>query len=217
MKAIIFDTETTGTVEPAMCEAAWLEVDAPRTLLAGQQFTSRFNPGKPIEFGAMAVHHITNEDVAGQPDPMEFSLPEEVEYIIGHNIDFDWKVIGEPKVKRICTLAFSRKLWPDDSHTLGAMLYRLEGVSARATIQGAHSALADVQMCRILLTHIIDRIGEPADWDALWKLSEEARIPDVMAFGKHKGTKIKDVPRDYKQWLLRQPDIDQYLAEALKA
>lgn len=217
MKAIIFDTETTGINEPALCEAAWLEVDAPGTLLAGQQFTGRFNPGKPIEFGAMAVHHITNEDVADSPDPMEFALPDGVEYIIGHNVDFDWKVIGEPKVKRICTLAFSRKLWPDDSHTLGAMLYRLKGASAKATVQGAHSALADVNICRTILIHILAKIQEPADWEELWKQSELARIPEVMAFGKHKGAKIKDIPSDYKGWLLRQPDVDPYLVKALKA
>jgi exodeoxyribonuclease X len=38
-----------------------------------------------------------------------------------------------------------------------------------------------------------------------------------MSFGKHKGTAIKDVPADYKRWLLGQPDVEPYLAKALRA
>ena len=38
-----------------------------------------------------------------------------------------------------------------------------------------------------------------------------------MTFGKHKGTPISAIPGDYKAWLLRQPDVDPYLAQALRA
>jgi len=38
-----------------------------------------------------------------------------------------------------------------------------------------------------------------------------------MPFGKHKGTPMADVPRDYKAWLLNQPDVDPYLRKALAA
>ncbi len=47
-------------------------------------------------------------------------------------------------------------------------------------------------------------------------ISEDARMPTVMSFGKHKGELIKDIPRDYKRWLLNQPDVDPYLAIALR-
>ena len=57
---------------------------------------------------------------------------------------------------------------------------------------------------------------ELTSWGSIWKFSEEARIPDTMPFGKHKGMPIKDVPRDYKEWLKGQPDIDEYLLKALK-
>lgn len=36
-----------------------------------------------------------------------------------------------------------------------------------------------------------------------------------MPFGKHKGDLISAIPTDYKEWLLRQPDVDPYLAKAL--
>ncbi len=214
--AIILDTETTGIDEPGLVEAAWIAVESPRDLSRTTGvFESRFNPGKPIEFGAMATHHIMNEDVANEPPAATFTMPAGTQYIIGHNVDFDWKVIGEPAVKRICTLAFCRKLWPDDSHTLGAMMYRLEGAAAREPLKAAHSALADAQMCRTVLRHILTKLIEPSTWLDVWQQCETARVTDVMAFGKHKGTPIKDVPADYKRWLLNQPDVDQYLRAAL--
>lgn len=33
---------------------------------------------------------------------------------------------------------------------------------------------------------------------------------DVMPWGKHKGTKLSEVPVDYKFWLLEQPWISQW-------
>ena len=50
----------------------------------------------------------------------------------------------------------------------------------------------------------------------LWLLSEEARIPSVMPFGKHKGLAIADIPNDYKRWLLNQDNVDPYLIQALE-
>jgi exodeoxyribonuclease X len=36
-----------------------------------------------------------------------------------------------------------------------------------------------------------------------------------MPFGKHKGELISDVPSDYKQWMLRQDNVSEYLRKAL--
>jgi exodeoxyribonuclease X len=37
-----------------------------------------------------------------------------------------------------------------------------------------------------------------------------------MTFGKHKGMHIKDMPADYKRWLLGQPELDPCLIRALR-
>lgn len=220
MTALIFDTETTGINEPAIIEAAWVEVNDPFTLAVMDEFEQRYNPGKTIELGALATHHILDEEVADCPPASEFSLPPGTEYIIGHNVDYDWKVIGEPPVKRICTLALSRSLFPDvDSHTQSAMLYLFERDSARSLLQRAHSAKHDVMNCRIVLDYLLTKMGDitqATTWEELWQRSEQARIPKVMTFGKYKGTPIKDVPSDYKRWLLNQPDVDPYLVKALR-
>lgn len=219
MDAIIFDTETTGISDPVLVEAAYLKLKCAVTMGVAGEFCQRYNPGKPIGFGAMATHHITNEDVADCPPASEFKLPENVGYLIGHNIDFDWSVIGKPDIKRICTLAMARKAWPDcDSHSQGALMYKLEGPEAKYILRDAHSASHDIRMCMTILCRaldVLDSVGVIDNWEDLWLLSEQCRIPDVMPFGKHKGMKIEDLPSDYVSWLKRQPDIDPYLLQAL--
>lgn len=216
MSAIIFDTETTGVDEPVIVEAAMLHLTDEFSLVAGPEWAGRFNPGKRISLGAMATHHILDEDVADAPPASTFSLPRGTEYLIGHNVDFDWRAIGEPPVKRICTLALCRDLWPEaDSHTQSAMLYLIDRFAARELLRDAHSALADVRVCFRILVAIVQKLGRVESWESLWRRSEQARIPKTMPFGKHKGTRISDVPIDYRQWMLRQPDVDQYLRQAL--
>jgi exodeoxyribonuclease X len=48
-------------------------------------------------------------------------------------------------------------------------------------------------------------------------MSEKARIPKVMPYGKHKGELISQMPADYKQWMLRQDNVSEYLRKALEA
>jgi exodeoxyribonuclease X len=217
MSGIIFDTESTGLKEPHLIEAAWLRVPDPNNLVPDATFHQRYNPGKPIELGALATHHIMDEDLVDCPPYSEFALPP-CEYLIGHNIDYDWGVIGKPAVKRIDVLALSRHYFPQlDSHKQSAMLYHFVRPQARELLKQAHSAEADVWNCLTILGHLIALIpSESVTWEDVWHRSEHARIPTVMTFGKHKGAAIKDVPADYKRWLLGQPDVDQYLAKALR-
>lgn len=225
-KIIIFDTETTGikkeNKEAEIIEAAWVSLD--ENLEPTSTFEQRYKPSIPIDFGAMATHHIIEEDLVDCPESSTFKLPDTVEYIIGHNVDYDWNMINKPDVKRICTLALARKLLPElDSHTQTALIYYFSENKneAREMVKNAHSALTDVQNCNFVLNNLINYFEKKyarkvTDIDHLWRLSEAARIPDIMPFGKHQGMPIKELSTDYKAWLLRQKDIDPYLIIALK-
>lgn len=218
MSALLFDTETTGTNEPEIIEAAWLQLSDPTNLTVLATYEQRFRPSKPIELGALAVHHIYDEELIECPPHTDFELPADARYLIGHNIDYDWTVAGKPNIKRICTLALSRYFYPEiDSHSQSAMLYFIHRDGAREQLRQAHSALADVHNCRTILKHLITHAGQVQTWDDLWQLSEHARVPTIMPFGKHKGLPITQVPGDYKAWLLRQQDVDPYLVQALRA
>lgn len=223
MTAYIFDSETTGLKEPHLIEAAWLRLGDVAGLPVTEEFLRRYKPGKPIELGALATSHILDEELVDCPPHDTFKLPADVEYLIGHNVDYDWGVIGKPDIKRICTRALASALWPEaDSHSQSAMIYLHYRSEARDLLRNAHAALDDVRNCRRLLVKIVEalagRQGRPvASWEELWQHSEYARIPMVINFGKHRGMAIADLPSDYKAWLLRQPDLDPYLIKALQS
>lgn len=226
-KVLIIDTETTGFTEPVEAvEVAWAQLDAgpisndlDLALDLTGRFAQRYKPSQPISFGAMATHHITDEDLADCPPPTDFVLPADTTFLVGHNIDFDWNVIGKPDVPRICTLALSRRLWPDEmGHSLGAMMYRLidDKDEVKDLLKNAHSAYQDVLLTRILLRHILEKMPKVRTWERLWEASERARIPVTMPFGKHKGTAIADLPADYCDWLLKQTDMDPYVLVSVR-
>lgn len=219
MTALLFDTETTGTRNPQVIEAAWLMLDSPSSLHILETFEARYCPSEKISLGALATHHIYDEELQGCAPHTEFRLPDNAQYIIGHNIDYDWQVSGSPDIKRICTLALSRRYFPGlDSHSQSALMYHIDRTGARERLKNAHSALADVHNCLLLLQTLIQKIETPiTTWEALWLLSEQARIPTIMPFGKHRGMPISELPPDYKAWLLRQDTLDPHVKMAVQA
>lgn len=218
MKALLIDTETTGMKEPEPIEIALSEFKFGEAITP-LPWVGRFRPSKPIELGALATHHIMDEDLLDCPPASSFKLPDGTGYLIGYNVDYDWQAIGKPDVKRIDVCAMCRSLWPAaDSHSQGAMLYLLKRDQARPALRLAHSAAADLIVCQALLEHIVAaQCGAIRTIEQLWSFSESHRVPKIMPFGKHKGIAMRDVPRDYKRWLLGQPDVDPYLAQALRA
>ena len=222
--AIILDTETTGSKPPMnVIELAYIEVN--EDLIALELFHNMYKPELPIALGAKAAHHILESDVADADSFDTFTLPDDVEYIIGHKVDFDIEAIGfgeAEDIRRICTLAISRKHFPEiDSHTQSAMIYYFfPEEKAREMIKNAHRATDDVRNCRELLWKLQEVVlakGIPfSTFEEMWAESERCRIPDTITFGKHAGSRIENLPLDYKQWILRQPDMDQYLKKAVK-
>jgi DNA polymerase III epsilon subunit-like protein len=154
---VFFDLETTGTdifrdeiVELAAIKAHLREG---RIHELGH-FHSLVNPGYPIPADASAVHGIRDEDVRKAPSIRDI-LPRFLEFIgdsplAGHNVDsYDIPILRRVAGKHLSltvlnlsldTLPLSRRLFPGESHTLGALAQRL-GVDA----DQAHRALSDVR------------------------------------------------------------------------
>lgn len=228
MSTLIIDTETDQLEDPRVVEVAWID------LSNKSKFEQRYNNERDISAGAKATHHIIEKDLINEPSYSKFKFPDGVEYIVGHKIDFDWGVIGKPDVKRICTLALSRYFYPDvGTHSLGAMMYHLlPDEAARERLIGAHSAAVDIANCLILLFHILrdnQIVGlssvddlfllTPEDWERVWQVSEEARVPTVCLFGKHRGKTwdwLVENERSYCNWYLNLDKADPYVVQAIK-
>lgn len=223
MTAYIADTET-NTLNGYPIEIAYVPcsfVDGLIHVDGSQVYDEYFSCPDEISFAAMAVHHILESDIADKPSYETFKAPQ-CEYLIGHNVDYDMNALRigdkEFKPKAICTLALSRMAWPTaEAHNISALIYMLTKGSdrARQRLRDAHNAKADILLTATILKKLCEKLAI-RDMTSLYQMSEIARIPKIITFGKHKGTAIKDLPADYVQWLLRQDDLDSYLEKALQ-
>lgn len=213
--AIILDTETTSS-DPEKAEVIQLAYKVPGE---GATSAESFSHRGPMEWGALATHHILPQDIDLPLFSCEANLPS-ASYWIGHNVDFDWKVCGTPPALRICTLAMARYVWPKlDSHKLGALIYYLLGPipATRDLLRGAHDAAADVDLCEIVYNAACEEAGlDPTNYPAVYAFSEDARIPRTWTFGKFFGQPIGAADRGYANWYRRLPYADPYVIAALK-
>lgn len=236
MKAVVFDTESTGFKEPVVpLQLVYMPIKQELNKFQPWKLgvtEEMFDPERSIEYGAMAAHGIRPEKVKGLQPWREYRFPLMPEYFIGHNVDYDVANIAPSfpekwDYKTICTLALARLVFPQvDSHKLSALAYFMldHGLVPEkyeriweTYIKGAHEAEADVHMCCGLLI-AITKLLKLETWEQAYKVSEIGRIPLDMPFGKHKGEAIRDMPsgfRSYKSWLAGQSDVDPYLMKAI--
>ena len=222
MNALILDTET-HDLNGYPIEIAYAPCSFEQGVLVinqGEVFDEYFSCPEPIALGALATHHILETDIAEKPSFDTFKMPQGVQYLIGHNIDYDITAIQKCQpdftVKGICTLALCRMVWPELPHTLSAMYYHVmdDLELARKHLRHAHNAKADIYFTGVILKTLVEQLGIK-DMNSLFIMSESARIPKYITFGKHKGAAIKDLDPSYVTWLLRQDDLDPYLRKAL--
>lgn len=223
MKRIgILDTETTGLNpdEDQVIQVAWLDL---QTLEIKNHY---FRPTVPIKFGAMAVHHITENDLKYKPlvggDEYQAVINElnQYDYFIGHNPDFDIQMLGLD-TKSIDTLAMARKLIETDSYTQTALMYKLFGDKAFELVLNAHRADTDIQNNLKLFKRLL-KLGNLQNHSpsTLFEYSEMAKIPTVFTFGKYKDKTYKFVAENdpqYFSWWIEKSETkpDQYQMMAI--
>ena len=223
MDYIFLDTETTGNgEEDRLVQLAWY------CEKAGFR-EGLFKPPLPIKYGAMGVHHITNDAVEDKP-PFQGSgmydalngLLTEGFVIVAHNARFDVEMLRKEGMvidRYVDTLKLARKhVTPTDSHSLQALKYRLNLDQTLLDDATAHDAAGDVAVLYELFRYLKRKAvedgaiptaaeGDPA-LDEYFLKSCEPSLLDVIAFGKHKGMKFEDVAKehmDYLWWLSDQP------------
>jgi exodeoxyribonuclease X len=197
------DFETTGIPTPddpqAIVEAGWC--DLPATDYA----STLVNPGRPIPFEAMAVHHITDEMVKDWIGPKSaFDLIGGADIYVAHNADYERQFYQTDK-PWICTWKVAMRVWPDlASHSLQFLRYAL-ALPVNMTLDMPHRAGPDAYLCGLLFERIQSEPGAP-DIDTMIRWSDgHALLPRCPLF-KHKGKKWADVPGDYLDWIANKPN-----------
>jgi len=220
LRPIYYDTETTG-----------IKADRDRIIeiaaydpVNDRSFEKLVNPGCPIPAEASAIHHITDDMVANQPnfgqvafEFMEFCAGDVV--LIAHNNDaFDYHFIKHefarhelqmPAWKFLDSLKWARRYRPDlPRHSL-QFLREIYGIAAN----NAHRALDDVVVLYQIFSAMIDDISI----EEVMELLDVSKPILHMPFGKYKGKPLQQVPGDYIKWLVSSGAFDKPENQELKA
>lgn len=227
MSLIFLDTETTDIADARLVQLAYRRIDlATREMI--DECNLYFKPPTPIAFGAMAVHHITNEMVADKESfegsATQSALRELVSagIVVAHNAAFDLGVLekeGVPVRRSIDTLRLSRHLLESEQYKLQYLRYSL-GLGVQGS---AHDAMGDVLVLEALFGHLADIVRHRYACltydEIIEKMFELSAIPvplRALSFGKYSGKSFKEVARSdrgYLEWLYKsetqKPTADQ--------
>ena len=225
----VIDVETTGLDPEAdrIVEIAAVTVALePRPRVEALALDTLVNPGVPIGPVAQSIHHIGDDMVARAPR-YEALIPRLGELarsgpFAAHRAAFDRAFTGSRR-PWICTWRLARHLWPEaPGHANQVLRYHLrlevdERLAGEAGIV-PHRAAGDALVSAALLVRELEQAPAGADLSA-WALDLSAQpvLLPVATFGKHRGERWSDVPRDYIEYLAGQPLDDEDLVHTLRS
>lgn len=196
------ETERHAIVEIGACDVLWEPGMPP---LVTTTLSLLCDPGRPIPHEAMAIHHITDDMVRGATGSM--AAIDRPDYFAAHNADYERQFFNT-EVPVICTYKVALRLWPEaPSHGLQFLRYHL-GLEVEAErCQPPHRAGPDAYLCAALMARILRE--NRASLDDMVRWSDGPALLPRLPFGKHKGQKWEDVPRDYLDWIVNKSDLDR--------
>ncbi len=219
---VCLDCETTG-LDPEknrLIEAAAVRFTFDESIAS---YESLINPGVPIPADSEAIHHISDEMVAGQPrfsrilaDLMEV-IGDHI--IVGHGIQFDIDFVANEAERAgiPCTIRSNPSL-----DTL--RMARLYGESPTNSLQALakhfnvpsdvkHRALDDV----LMNIEVFKKLS--TKFQSIESLFDRLTRPIAMKnmpLGKHKGRPFRDIPVNYLRWAA-QAKFDQDLLYSIRS
>lgn len=224
MKYIIrvIDFETTGIpddeTEHSVVEAAWIDYDAEsKKFIVEKVYIVK--PETPMDITAQAIHHISYDEAMDSGRRWEFVESDmglhgddETLIYVAHNADFERQFFqGAEGAKWIDTYKVALKLYPDaPSHNNQVLKYYL-GIPDEPDHHPPHRAFPD---CKVT-AEILFKMAENMKFNEMIKISREPPYLTRIKFGKHKGEKFEDLPRDYLEWLKKQEDMDDGVKAAV--
>jgi len=231
-KIIILDTETTGVLEEdRIIQLSYLVTDSDGSI---EEVHNEFCQAPlPIKFDAMAIHHITPEELEGKPACTELkgfarlhelNTPDNL--IVIQSAEFDLGMLAkegfESKMKLVDTFRIHRFFYHEEPHGLQFNRYAL-GLYKKEAAQmqelgvqiAAHDALGDV----IVLKNFYDYLLRDHEQDKMIEMCSKPILMDLMPFGKHKGKRIEEVAVNERRslaYMLETFDLDQDLQHSFQ-
>lgn len=217
-KFLFFDTETTDVQSKDIIQLAAISDD-------GVSINMFFKPIQKISVAAMAVHHITPEDLVNKPKfedskYEDSSLKEYLEklakeYIwVAHNAEFDLEVLRKKGIdipNSICTFKLARNMFSENNDTRDLESYSLQylryylGLYKKENSEHntAHDALSDVYFLKDLFEYI--QKNSSLTVENMMTITREPQYIRSINFGKYAGRTLEDIAkidREYLQWLM---------------
>jgi exodeoxyribonuclease X len=207
----VVDFETTGfdADQDKICEVGWCDVSyTDDKWQSGMPRYSLINPGIKIPVISMAVHHITDNDVADAL-PEDKVLPKvfskNIPLFCAHNAEFDGafaKTAGHD-ARWLCTYRLALHRIPDAPSYKNQVLRYYLGFHS---IGGdAHRAGHDAAVTARILCHILNGSKFEHTIDSIIAYAKTpVYLRGTMGFGKHKDKTWSECPLQYLQWMRKQ-------------
>jgi exodeoxyribonuclease X len=210
MKLRVVDFETTGTPEDrqrgkavGIVEAAFCDVD--EAGIVSRPTTMLVNPGIAIPPEARAVHHISDDMVAGAIDPGKACMilmggMEPGDIFCAHHAEFERSFFAGGAFPWICTMKCAKHLWPDaPSFSNQALRYYLnleEDFAWSELTLPPHRAGPD---CYVT-AHILARQVLMKHPQKLIELTGAPVLQLTVRFGQNYGKKWEEMDFGFLDW-----------------
>ena len=188
MNVLILDCETTGlTNKDQVLELAYMVLGEDNDgLTVTSIFNERFRPIAKINPHAQAVHGIAFKDLIRCPSTTTIPLPDKIDYIIGHNISFDKRMLiqSNPRLtprleasKYICTRELARLIGkqfkiPYLNNKLDTIIRHHFEDRVQELIPEHHEALSDCKKCFEYLKVVLELLPALDTWDKLYNFQQ---------------------------------------------
>jgi len=142
---------------------------------------TRYQPSMNIDPRATEVHDMVFKDLLGCPKSESLELPEGMKYLVAHNAQYDYRVLGKPEhIKCFCTLVLARKLDKKfgigfKNHKLDTLVLHFYGTRAQSLIDNSHQALTDTVKVIIVLAKLLEYIPSVTSFEELYEFQQMLR------------------------------------------
>jgi exodeoxyribonuclease X len=216
----VIDVETAGRrlEEDAVIEIGSADLDLASGAIDNPMQTLCDPEGVVIDPQARRVHQISDAMLEGAPPFAEAVRPfADAPIYAAQRAEFDRSRLRLPG-RWLCTYKLALRAFPTArAHGLQSLVkyLPLDLADVRPLLADLHphralfDALCTAVLLRAIAAALMPRCAGVDDFlERAVKVSAEPALLAKFRFGKHKGVPLAEVPTDYLEWLVKQPDMD---------